>query len=87
MHDIYDYIKHFLNKKMFVSLLFHEAMILYSFLLQFDAELTFDISVKNLDCKGVCFLFEFISLKSLVTKQKVRTKFVKIAQYDFTQYF
>ena len=55
------------------NLLLYEARILHSFLLQL--ELTADIPVKKLNSKGICFLFKFVWLKSLVTKQKLRTKF------------
>ena len=48
----------------------------YSFLLQLDVELTADIPVEKLNSIGVRFLFEFVWLKSLVTKQKLRTKFL-----------
>ena len=51
-------------------------MILYSFLLHPDVELTTDKLVKRLNCKFVCFLFKFVWLKSLVTKQTLRTKCV-----------
>ena len=39
----------------------------------------------------LCFLFDFVRLKSLVTKQKLRTKFVtflvKLRNIDFAKYF
>ena len=39
--------------------------------LQLDVELTTDIPVKKLNSKCVSFLFGFVWLKSLVTKQKL----------------
>ena len=49
------------------------------------------MSVKQLKSKSVCFLFDFVRLKSLETKQKLRTKFVtflvKLRNIDFTKYF
>ena len=50
-------------------LLSWEARILYSLLLQ-----PWTCLLKN-SSKGVCFIFEFVCLKSLGTKQKVRTEF------------
>ena len=68
-----------------------DVFLFYSFLLQLDFELTAGIPAKKLNSQGTCFLFEFVWLKRLVTKQKLGTKFVtfysKIAQYDLNQYF
>ena len=56
--------------------LYCEARILCSFLLQLNVESSPDIPVKKLNPKVVCFLFKLVWLKVMVTKQKLRTKFV-----------
>ena len=44
--------------------------------MQLDVEWTVDIPVKKRNSKGVCYLFEFVWLKILVMKYRLKTKFV-----------
>ena len=48
---------------------------------QLDIELTVVMSAKNRNYKGFCFLFEFVWLKSMVTKQKLKTICGQIFNY------